>query len=141
MRCVVSSGCSGSSCMPMGGEVSRLYYLDDFKLIYTFTDSRFTPTKIVPPSVVDFEFTFAILGKPNTIFVASHRRDACPMNCIIDDVSGEVTILMKDHKLGPGQLQGEYHFRSFDPKGNPWDRYQSELFQVILTDNILDLRR
>lgn len=134
-RCRVESV---NSCDCNDGSV-KVYTKTSFKLIYTFTDHRYVPTLIIPPSDIEFEFKYSVLGREGEL-IASHIGDEWT-NCFMNQSTKELVVLFKDHELPPGQLVVEYHFLVHDPAfpNKMADRYDSELTGVVLTDNLLEI--
>lgn len=86
---------------------------DDFKLIYTFSDKRYSPPELIDLRTFDLLMQFYIEGKESVIYEAE-MLSGQSKNCVIDYCSSSIKVLFQDHKLGAGDLYGKFIYTYWD---------------------------
>lgn len=109
---------------------------DDFKLVYQFTDSRFSPPILIPLDSFDLQIDYYIKGKPEH-YVAVMKRGVC-VNCVAIPETSTLKVIFDNHNLKTGNLYAKFTFSFPDPDFP--DRYgdvvKIEYTNIVLTDNI-----
>lgn len=126
-------GSGGGSPRKEGRRV--MYTEEDFKLSYTFVDSRYSPKVVIPPQYVNCTFKFVVLGGDGE-YLASSIDGVCT-NCYIDEGDSSLKVMFKNHGLPPGKLMASYTIMVKDVEfpGEVARMHKSEDTGVTLTDN------
>ena len=133
-------GCATDGCGSGGGSPRKegrrvMYTEEDFKLSYTFSDSRFRPKVVIPPKNIDCIFKYVVLGSDKEYVVSS--IGGVYTNCYVDESTNTLKVLFKNHGLPPGKLMASYQFiiKDVEFPGETARLHKSEDTGITLTDN------
>lgn len=130
----IVAGSDGISSGGAAGEI-RLNVIDDFKFIYPFRDSRFSPPEKINLDLFDIRFDFYIKGRPEH-YIAEKVGDDCT-NCIVDKENSLIKVIFDSHGLGAGKLYCNHIFYFSDDDYPDGVRTTSVIkyMNIVLTNN------
>lgn len=106
-------GCNRSSSKQDSNRI-QLNVFDDFKLLFSFSDTRTTPPSLIPMDIFDLTIEFYTLGH-NEIYKVV-KRGMNFVNCLVDCRTSTLKAIFDNHGLKSGQLYGKFTFQFPDPE-------------------------
>lgn len=102
--------CTVNSTYPSSevGDRLNLNIGSDFKLVYQFTDSRYSPALLIPMDSFDIKIEYYVKGKPEVYQVV--KKGMSVINCIINESTSELKAIFDNHGLGTGLLYSRFTF-------------------------------
>lgn len=133
-------GCATDGCGSGGGSSRKdgrrvMYTEEDFKLSYTFVDSRYRPKVVIPPKYINCIFKYVVVGSDKEYIASS--VDGVYTNCYVDEDNNALKVMFKNHGLPAGKLMVSYQFLVNDVEfpGEKARLHKSEDTGITLTDN------